>query len=166
MSKKASILFSIETPVWPLIILRIGIGYWFLKFGYAKYTGMLEANKLTAQLAGMAKDIPPGWFPWYQYLLTNFVTPHADFFAYLILFGELAVGAALIIGFLTRPALLAGMFMNISYHLALGYKPGAAGFVNLVFICAELSLFFTPVGRCMGFDYFLHKKFPRLRFLY
>ena len=165
MSRKDSSFFSIQTKVWSLVILRIAIGYWFLKFGYAKYTGMLEGTKLTAQLAGLTKDMPPGWFPWYQSFLTDVVASHASFFAYLILFGELAVGAALVIGFLTRPALLAGMFMNLSYHLASGYKPGASGFVNMVFICAELSLIFTPVGRCLGVDYFLHRIFPRLRFI-
>ncbi len=166
MAKKSGSFLSLVAPVWPLVILRVAIGYWFLKFGNAKYTGMRESAKLIKQLSGIAKDIPAGWHPWYHSLLTHYIAPHAPFFAYLISFGELAVGVALIVGLLTRPAMLAAMFMNINYHLASGYKPGASGFVNLIFIWAELSLLFTPVGRCLGCDYFLQKRFPKQRFLF
>lgn len=164
MSKIVSKMFLQQTSVCPLIILRVAIGYWFLKFGYAKFLGMSQSGKLASQLMDSAKDMPSDWFPWYHYLLAHYIIPHADLLTYLIVFGEIAVGTALIIGFMTRPALLAAIIMNLNYHFASGYRHGASGFVNLIFVYAELALLFTPVGRFFGIDYFLNKKYPGIPF--
>ncbi len=164
MAKTFSKRLSRQTPVWPLLILRVGLGYWFLKFGYAKFPGMFASGKLASQLTDLVKDMPSGWYPWYHYLLVNYLIPHANLLSYLVVYGEIAAGIALIIGFMTRPALFAALIMNLNYHFASGYRHGASGFVNLVFVCAELALLFTPVGRCFGIDYFLNKKYPRSLF--
>jgi uncharacterized membrane protein YphA (DoxX/SURF4 family) len=55
------------------------------------------------------------------------VLPHASAFAWLVAFGELAVGLALIAGFLTRTAAAAGALLMLSIALgAARPAPGAA----------------------------------------
>lgn len=156
--------FSIQTQVWPLVVLRVGLGFWFLYFGYGKYVAMQGSNKQVSQIASLAKGFPPDWYPWYQSLVTGYIAPNAAFFANLALFGEIAVAIALILGFLTRPALLAGIIMNLNYHFAFGYKSASSG--NVLFILAEISLLLTLIGRYFGLDYYLNKRFPRIRFLF
>ena len=162
MSNMGSESFSAQTPIWPLVILRVGLGYWFLKAGYAKFPTMLESGKLASQLNAWAQKMPSDWYPWYKHILTYNIIPHTDLFVYLVVFGEIIVGIALIIGLMTRPALLAAIIMNINYHLASGYQQGAGGIINPIFICAEVTLIFTPVGRAFGIDYFMNKKYPRI----
>jgi len=55
-----------------------------------------------------------GW----QWLLAGYEMPHAATFSYVVAFGELLVGAALILGLLTGFAAFFGGFMNASYLLA------------------------------------------------
>lgn len=44
--------------------------------------------------------------------------PNADVFAYLVAYGELLVGIALILGFLTRLSVLPGVAMNLAFLFA------------------------------------------------
>ena len=165
MSNTQANIFSIQTQVWPLVLVRVGIGYWFWYFGSRKLTGMLDPTnkRLLSQMTNIVKDLPPGW---YQNLAADYIAPNAVFFANLVMFGELAVAIALILGFMTRPALLGAIFMNLNYQLYSGLKTGPSTYANLIFLMAEVCLLFTLVGRSFGLDYFLHKKFPRLRFLF
>jgi thiosulfate dehydrogenase (quinone) large subunit len=162
MKKIKFALFQEQTKLWPLIILRTGLGFLWLKAGFPKLFLMLEPGKMATTLQGWLSDMPTHWYPWYQPILRVYIIPHANLFAYLVSFGEVAVGLGLIFGCMTRGVLLAGIFMNINYHLASGYKPGAFGLINLLFILAQLTLLFTTSGRSMGIDSYLNKQYPRI----
>src|SRR5690606_28280944 len=54
---------------------------------------------------------------WY---LEAIALPGAPVFAYLVLAGELVVGAALLAGVRTRLAALAGLVMVLNFHFAMG----------------------------------------------
>ena len=155
-------IFQEQTKLWPLIILRIGLGYLWLKAGWPKLFVMLEPGKMAMTLQGWLSDIPAHWYPWYQSILRVYVLPHANLFAYLVSFGEVAVGLGLILGCMTRGALVAGIFMNINYQLASGFKPGASGLINILFILAQLVLLFSPSGRSLGIDSRLNQRYPRI----
>lgn len=55
---------------------------------------------------------------WYADFLNGFVVPNAATFSYVVAFGELLVGIALIIGAFTGVAAFFGAFMNMNYMLA------------------------------------------------
>jgi thiosulfate dehydrogenase (quinone) large subunit len=55
---------------------------------------------------------------WYADFLNNFVVPNVAAFSFVVAFGELLVGIALIIGAFTGVAAFFGAFMNMNYMLA------------------------------------------------
>jgi thiosulfate dehydrogenase [quinone] large subunit len=55
---------------------------------------------------------------WYAAFVENFVLEHTVLFSYLVTYGELLVGAALILGICTATAAFFGAFMNMNYLLA------------------------------------------------
>lgn len=54
----------------------------------------------------------------YAWFIQNIALPNAQFFSYLVTFGETAVGVALIIGMFTGIAAFFGTFMNLNYLFA------------------------------------------------
>jgi thiosulfate dehydrogenase [quinone] large subunit len=65
--------------------------------------------------SGGAHPDVQGFYAWF---LREVVLPHASVFAYLITFGEVAVGLGLLVGALTGIAAFFGLFMNLNYLLA------------------------------------------------
>jgi len=62
---------------------------------------------------------PPIAFEWYRDFINLLINNNAEgWFAYIIVFGELAIGIALLLGFLTGIAAFFGALMNMSFLLA------------------------------------------------
>jgi len=55
---------------------------------------------------------------WYAWFLQNLVLPYADVWGYVVTFGEILVGVALILGLFTGMAAFFGSLMNMNYLLA------------------------------------------------
>jgi thiosulfate dehydrogenase [quinone] large subunit len=55
---------------------------------------------------------------WFASFLENFILPNATFFSYMVAFGELAVGAGLILGLLTGVAAFFGSLMSVMFLFA------------------------------------------------
>ena len=55
---------------------------------------------------------------WYAWFLTHAVVPHIVTWSYFVVAGEMLVGAALLLGFLTGISAFFGMFMNLNFMLA------------------------------------------------
>lgn len=75
------------------------------------------------------------------------VIPNAALFSYLVVFGEIAVGLALILGLFTGIAAFFGAFMNASFIFA-----GTAGANPLMFILAILLVMAWRVAGYWGLD--------------
>jgi thiosulfate dehydrogenase [quinone] large subunit len=58
-------------------------------------------------------------------ILRNFVLPHATPIAFLVAYGELAIGLALLMGVFVRPASIAGLIFMLTLLLSSDY-PGSA----------------------------------------
>jgi thiosulfate dehydrogenase (quinone) large subunit len=80
---------------------------------------------------------------WYASFLQSFVLPNAALFAYLVTFGEVLIGIALILGILTGIASFFGVFMNLNYLLA--------GAVSTNPILGFLALFLILAWRIAGY---------------
>ena len=99
-----------------LRVLSIALGVFFLFMGLDKIGWIAEPHLLTRQLhewLGRA-PAPSRWY------IHTIAIPGAPVFARLVLAGELAVGAALLAGFHVRLAAVAGLFMVVNFHFAMG----------------------------------------------
>lgn len=110
-------------------ILRVYLGYNWLMSGYGKvfgpesaaWVGSKAGTAVTGFLQGaLAKTSGPhpSVQPWYAWFIKHMALPNAKAFSYMVAWGEFLVGLALILGFLTTIALLAGLLMNFNYLFA------------------------------------------------
>jgi thiosulfate dehydrogenase [quinone] large subunit len=106
--------------------IRIFLGFSWLEAGLHKATGAGWLDGGTA-LKGFwtgAVAIPDGGHPpiafeWYRGFIQTLLDAHAyTWFAYLVTFGEIAVGLGLLVGMLTGFAAFFGALMNMSFLLA------------------------------------------------
>ncbi len=119
-------LFSDVRWAWIWLILRVYVGWQWLEAGLGKiqspvWTGSKAGVAITgfvngalAKTAGEHPDVQ-GWYAWF---LQNVVLPQPAFWSYLVSWGEVLVGIALILGLFTGIAAFFGSFMNMSYLLA------------------------------------------------
>lgn len=119
-------LFGDVRWAWIWLIIRIYVGWQWLEAGLGKiqnpaWTGSKAGAAITGfvtnALSKTAGDHPDvqGWYAWF---LQNLVLPQPVFWSYLVAWGEVLVGIALIIGIFTGIAAFFGSFMNMSYLLA------------------------------------------------
>ena len=118
--------------VW--LLARVWIGWTFLEAGLGKVTGERKeawigseagagvtgylTRALTMAPGGEAAKDPPEVTGWYAGLVRQVFLPNADLFGYLVAFGEVLVGAALILGILTRFSAAMGLVMSFAYLFA------------------------------------------------
>ncbi|AZI44875.1 DoxX family protein (plasmid) [Deinococcus psychrotolerans] len=142
-------------PIWAL--LRIYVGYEWLMAGWEKITnpagvwvgekaGTAVGGFLTGALAktGGAHPDVQGWYAWF---LQHVALPNAATFSYLVAYGEVLVGAALIVGLFTGIAAFFGGVMNASYLLA-----GTISTNPLLFILATWLVLGWRVAGWWGLD--------------
>ena len=101
---------------WPIVLLRVYTGVFFLKYGFGK----LSRDNFADGLAGFVNGNLENSFGFFRPFLESVVLPNKGVFAFLVAFGEFAVGIALIIGLATRYAAAAGAVMVASFWFAKG----------------------------------------------
>ncbi|MBC1400214.1 DoxX family protein [Listeria booriae] len=94
-------------------LLRIGLGISWFHEGLFKLQAKFDISGLVPSVVNNV-DSPM----WYKTFMEHVVGSNVAVFNVLIPWGELLVGLGLIIGILTVPALIAGIFMGINYWLA------------------------------------------------
>ena len=102
---------------------------------------------------GLHPDVSMG----YAWFLENVALPNATAFSYLITYGEIAVGIALILGLLTGVAAFFGAVMNFNFMFS-----GVAG-VNPYWILCEIFLMLAwRVAGHIGLDRYVLPYWHRL----
>ncbi len=162
----ARFLFADTRMAWLWLIIRLYVGYEWLASGWDKMTGYSislgsfgqassggpwvfsshDGTAIKGFVAGalaQTKGANPAVQGWYAAFLHTFVLPNAALFAYLITFGEVLVGIALILGLLTGIAAFFGVFLNLNYLLA--------GTVSTNPILGFLALFLILAWRIGGY---------------
>ena len=108
-----------------LAVLRIGVGLFFLIFAQYKIFGtqftlhggfQFWINKFIGE---------GGAYPFMEPILRGFVLHHATPIAFLVAYGEFAIGLALIFGVFVRAASAAGLVFMLTLLFAADY-PGSA----------------------------------------
>ncbi|MGE5379848.1 MAG: DoxX family protein [Methylocystaceae bacterium] len=145
-------------------ILRVYLGYnWFTSGmgkvfgeGSAVWVGSKAGVAVTGFLKGaLAKTAGPhpDVQPWYAWFINHVALPNAKLFSYMVAFGELLVGIALILGLFTTIALIAGLLMNFNYLFA-----GTVS-ANPMFVLEELILLWAgSAAFYWALDRFIFKK--------
>ena len=100
---------------WPILLLRLYTGVFFLYFGIRKIINPNFSDGL-AGFIGMQENT----VGFYRGFLESVVVPYKGLFAVLVGWGELFLGLALILGLMTRYAAFAGAFMVLNFWLAKG----------------------------------------------
>jgi thiosulfate dehydrogenase (quinone) large subunit len=105
-----------------LAVLRIGIGALFLIFAEYKVFGTQFTLHGGFQF-WINRFLEDGAYPFMKPILKNFVLPHATPLAFLVAYGELAIGLALTSGILVRAASFFGLVFMLSLLFSSNY-PG------------------------------------------
>ena len=141
-------------PLWA--VARVYLGWQWLQSGWGKVTGDGWINQDGRSLQSFWERIvqvpeqgrPPISYGWYrdfiQFMLDN---DWYTWFAWVIAFGEIAAGLALIVGLLTGFAALGGAFLNFNFMLA-----GTASTNPVLFAISILLLLAWKVAGHIGLD--------------
>jgi thiosulfate dehydrogenase [quinone] large subunit len=106
-----------------LAFLRICVGILFLIFGQYKVFGTQFTLHGGFEF-WINKFLEGGAYPFMAPVLRNFVLPHARPIAFLVAYGELAIGIALTLGLWLRRASLFGLLYMLTLLVSSNY-PGA-----------------------------------------
>jgi len=106
-----------------LSLLRVGVGFIFLIFAEYKVFGTQFTLHGGFQY-WINVFLQGGAYPFMVPVLKNFVLPHATAIAFLVAYGELAIGLALVAGIMVRTASLCGLVYMLTLLFSANY-PGA-----------------------------------------
>ena len=152
--------FVLQNPkfAWFWLIVRVYVGWQWLEAGWGKihsdvWVGSESGQALTGflnnalQKMGGAHPDVQGWYGWF---LQHVVLSHTSFWSYLVAYGELLVGIALVLGILTGIAAFFGFFMNLNYLLA-----GTVSTNPVLFVLALGLILAWRVSGFLGLDYWV-----------
>ncbi|MFZ5992506.1 MAG: DoxX family membrane protein [Deinococcota bacterium] len=153
-------------PFW--LVLRVYLGWQWLEAGWGKLTnpaGVWVGEKAGVAVTGFLKGAltkttgeHPDVTGWYAWFISNVALPNAKVFSYLVVFGEILVGLALILGLFTGLAAFFAGFMNAAFLLA-----GTVSANPWMFIVATWLVLAWRTAGYLGLDYFV---LPRLGMLF
>lgn len=152
-SPLARALFSTTRFAWLWTILRIYLGWTWLRAGTGKLGNpawMQTGEALRGFWTGAVRLEPqaPIAFGWYRSFIEFLLDGgHYSWFAPLIVIVQIAVGVALIIGAFTAIAAFAGGFMNFNFMMA-----GSASTNPLLYTIAILLMLAWKVAGYYGLD--------------
>ena len=106
-----------------LALIRIGVGIFFLVFGEYKVFGTQFTLGGGFQYWIHKFLQEGGAYPFMISVLQSFVLPHATPIAFLVAYGELAIGLALVLGVLVRAASACGILFMLTLLVSSDY-PG------------------------------------------
>ncbi len=147
------------SAVW--LVVRILVGWPWLQAGWTKLTepgwmdGGAALKGFWETVLGLHTGKPLPTYNWYESFINALYQAGAwDWFAKLVVIGELAVGILLILGAFTGIAAFLGSFMNWNYVMA-----GVASSNMFLFAFAVLLILAWKTAGYWGLDRFL---LPRL----
>jgi thiosulfate dehydrogenase [quinone] large subunit len=138
--------------------IRLFLGFAWLDSGWHKFTdpGWMQGGTALRAYWERAAAIPeqgrpPITYEWYrEFINTLLAGGHESWMAYLVTFGELAVGLGLLVGALTGVAAFFGALMNMSFLLA-----GSASTNPILFTMAIGLILAWRVAGYYGLDRYL-----------
>lgn len=140
-----------RTYLWYIAVLRLYVGYYLLYQGIRKYQRNFPHGDWIGRQIGDLSNVE--LYPWYRNFIVEYMVPHAELFGYVVMAGEILVGACLLLGLFTRFSTLVGLFMLINYYLGPGMARGGAPLAQQqMFIVCLVVIFLSNPGRTLGLD--------------
>lgn len=139
---------------WPILLLRVYTGVFFAYYGFRKIVGGTFTDGMTGFLNSREDMVG-----WYRVIVDAVVLPMQSLFAFLVAYGELALGMALIIGLATRYAAYFGAFMVLNFWLAKGQGVLDSQNHDVIWFVILIVLGSLHAGRVMSVDQKLVKRF-------
>ena len=132
----------------PWLLIRLFVGYQWLSAGWEKvneaaWVGGDVPKGIHGFLAGALTKTGgehPSVFAWYGDFIKNVALPNETILSYMVAYGELLVGLALIIGLFSKWAAFWGLTMNLAFYLA-----GSTS-SNGYMMVAEMAMLFGGLG--------------------
>lgn len=157
-SPVSKFLFSNSKVAFFWLIVRVYVGWEWLvagidKVGNPVWVGPGAGGALTGFIKGALTKTGgahPDVSGWYAGFLQTIVLPNASAWSHAVAYGEVLVGAALILGCLTGIAAFFGLFMNLNYLLA-----GTVSTNPILFTLAIGIILAWRVAGYWGLDRFL-----------
>ncbi|MBX3011835.1 MAG: DoxX family membrane protein [Caldilineaceae bacterium] len=153
----ARLLFTDTRSAWLWLVVRVYLGWQWLEAGSHKLTpAWLDGGTALRGFWENAVRIPeqgkpPIAFDWYRdFILYLLNTESYTWFAKVVVFGELLVGIALIVGAFVGLAAFGGALLNWNFIMA-----GTASTNGLLFVIAILLILAWKVAGYLGLDYYL-----------
>jgi thiosulfate dehydrogenase [quinone] large subunit len=154
----ARALFSDVRFAWIWLVVRVYIGYQWLTSGFGKTSNpaWMDTGEALRTYWERAVAIPQQGRPlitydWYRDFLNLLLNSGSHtWFSKLVVFGEIAIGIALIVGAFVGIAAFFGAFMNINFMLA-----GTTSTNPVLFLIAGLLLLAWKTAGYWGLDRYL-----------
>jgi len=150
-------LFSRKKSVhrWPITLLRVYTGVFFLYYGFGK----IRNPNFADGLGGFVNSRLEESFDFMRPFLESVVLPNKALFAFLVSWGEFAIGIALILGLATRWASAAGALMVASFWFTKGQGFLDAQNHDAIWLVIFVVLATVHAGRVHSLDERLADKF-------
>jgi thiosulfate dehydrogenase [quinone] large subunit len=124
-------------PHW-LAVLRIGLGLWWMEsFRHKNKAAWFERGSGIGWAQSVADK--HRW-AFVKVGFNTVVTPRPKLMSYLVVYGELAIGLGLVLGFLTPIALIASLVLNLIYFVLMIHDWAEQGQNAMMFLIALVSL--------------------------
>jgi thiosulfate dehydrogenase (quinone) large subunit len=148
-------LFGDVRWAWLWLIIRLFVGWRWLQAGLGKigspaWTGDNAGAAISGFVGGALAQTGgenPNVQGWYAWFLQTFIQPYPAFWAFVVSWGELLVGIALLLGIFTWIAAFFGAFMNMNYMLA-----GTSGINPIMFLGSILLILAWRTAGWWGLD--------------
>jgi len=141
--------------IWPITLLRIYTGVFFLKFGWGKITNPNFVDGLAGFVSGNLDNA----FGFMRPFLESVVLPNKGVFAGMVGWGEFLIGIALILGLATRWASIAGALMVAAFWFTKGQGFLDAQNHDAVWFVIFVVLAAVHAGRAHSLDQRLADRF-------
>jgi thiosulfate dehydrogenase [quinone] large subunit len=157
--------FSSRNAPWIWLALRLYVGYEFVTAGWEKITGPnpFDATGFLNNAIKMSTGAHPAVQPWFASFVRSFALPNVGLFNFLVKYGEVLVGLALILGFATIFAAAMAMLMNFSFMFAGSTSTNP----QMVLLAGTIIFAGGAYAGHLGVDYFfrpLYRNFMDTRF--
>ncbi len=144
---------------WPIAALRVYAGVYFLIHGWGK----IQRGNFADGMVGFLNNRLEGSFGFYRGFVESVVIPNKGLFGFLVSWGELALGIALILGLATRYAAIAGAVLVANFWFVKGQGFFDGPNHDVVWMMILLAFAFLPAGRVLGLDGKLSARFGFLK---
>lgn len=156
----AQLLFADTRMAWLWLLVRVYLGWQWLEAGLHKMTpawlngGQALKGFWTGAIQVPAEGRPAIAYDWYRDFIVYMLNHEAyTWFAPLVVWGEILIGIALIVGAFVGISAFFGGFLNWNFIMA-----GAASTNAMLFTLAVLLMLAWKVAGYLGLDFYLLPK--------